>query len=117
VACPDGEISRQWADQAVDTFHDAHRALYGYDFRGKADQAVEWVNLRVSGVGPIPRPKIGEIAFPTGERPVARIGSRSMYSDEWLAASVHDRAELAAGDVIDGPAVVQEFGSRDQRRE
>ena len=50
----------------VDAFHDAHRALYGYDFRGKAGQQVEWVNLRVTGIGPIPRPQISEIGARTG---------------------------------------------------
>ena len=33
-------------------------ALYGYDFAGDAAQQVEWVNLRVSGIGPITRPEI-----------------------------------------------------------
>ena len=33
-------------------------ALYGYDFAGDASQQVEWVNLRVSGIGPIQRPEI-----------------------------------------------------------
>ena len=39
-------------------FHAEHRALYGYDFAGDATQQVEWVNLRVSGIGPIQRPEI-----------------------------------------------------------
>ena len=111
MPCPDGAVTRQWADQVVGRFHDAHRALYGYDFRGKADQAVEWVNLRVTGVGPIPRPKVSEIARRDGDSAVARVDTRAMYCDEWLTAAVYDRAELAAGDTVDGPAVVQEFGS------
>jgi N-methylhydantoinase A len=111
VPCPDGAVTRRWADQVVGRFHDAHRALYGYDFRGKADQAVEWVNLRVTGVGPIPRPKVSEIARGDGDSDVARIDARAMYCDEWLTAAVYDRAEFAARDTVDGPAVVQEFGS------
>ena len=39
-------------------FHAEHRALYGYDFSTDATQQVEWVNLRVSGIGPIQRPEI-----------------------------------------------------------
>ena len=34
-------------------FHDEHERLYGYCHR---DDPVEWVNLRVSGIGPIRRP-------------------------------------------------------------
>ncbi|HYF72652.1 MAG TPA: hydantoinase/oxoprolinase family protein, partial [Nocardioides sp.] len=42
----------------ADAFHAEHKALYGYDFSGDATQQVEWVNLRVSGIGPIRRPEI-----------------------------------------------------------
>jgi N-methylhydantoinase A len=42
----------------VATFHDAHQALYGYAFRHDPAQQVEWVNLRVTGVGPIRRPTL-----------------------------------------------------------
>ena len=51
VTCPNGDVSQEWADTVADAFHDAHRGLYGYDFRGNPDQQVEWVNLRVTGVG------------------------------------------------------------------
>ena len=38
---------------------------YGYDFSGDPTQQVEWVNLRVSGIGPIQRPEI-QRATPDG---------------------------------------------------
>src|SRR5581483_8562987 len=50
-------------DSAVEAFHDAHERLYGYCFRDRPGQQVEWVNLRVTGIGPIrhpsPRPLAG----------------------------------------------------------
>jgi N-methylhydantoinase A len=111
VDCPDGEISRDWADAVVGAFHDAHRALYGYDFRGVGEQHVEWVNLRVTGVGPIPRPPIDEIAVGDGSVARATLEGRQAHFDGWLATLVVDRERLGAGDVVQGPAVVQEFGS------
>ena len=39
-------------------FHDAHEQTYGYCLRDKPDQQVEWVNLRVTGIGPIHRPEL-----------------------------------------------------------
>src|SRR4051794_2374392 len=50
----------------ADTFHAEHKALYGYDFSGDASQQVEWVNLRVSGIGPIQRPEIKRHAVDGG---------------------------------------------------
>ncbi|HEY5878707.1 MAG TPA: hydantoinase/oxoprolinase family protein [Nakamurella sp.] len=109
VDCPGGPISRQWADAVVAAFHDAHRARYGYDFRHRPDQPVEWVNLRTTGIGPIDRPMIPEIASATGIPAAA--GRRRVRYDGWTDATIHDRTTLRAGDVVDGPAVIEEFGS------
>ncbi len=111
VDCPAGDITREWADAVADAFHDAHNALYGYHFRGRADQPVEWVNLRATGIGPIPRSELREIAAGTGDVSGAVLGIRRVYFDEWSQATIYDRTELRAGDQVCGPAVVQEFGS------
>lgn len=107
----DGEITREWADAVVDRFHTEHRALYSYDFRGNDDQKVEWVNLRVTGVGPIARPEILEIEKGTGAENALLENRQVNYEDKWYDARIYDRAKLGAGDEIEGPAVVQEFGS------
>jgi N-methylhydantoinase A len=103
-------------DDAVDPtavaglFHQAHRALYGYDFAHDAGQQVEWVNLRVSGVGPIQRPELVE--YPAlGLDPVS--GTRQVCFDgaEYQETPLYVRAKLSPGDTVDGPAVIEEFGS------
>src|SRR6476469_2007944 len=58
VAVPDGPVDQASLDEVARRFHAEHTALYGYDFAGDPAQQVEWVNLRVSGVGPIKRPEI-----------------------------------------------------------
>src|SRR4051794_37791095 len=55
---PDLPLDAAGAADVADAFHEAHRALYGYDFARDIRQQVEWVNLRVSGVGPITRPEL-----------------------------------------------------------
>ena len=61
VPVADGELDRAAAEDVAQAFHAAHRQLYGYDFADDPRQAVEWVNLRVSGIGPIRRPDIVEL--------------------------------------------------------
>ena len=96
----------------VGAFHDAHEALYGYCYRDRPDHAVEWVNLRVSGVGPIARPEIGRAEVGDGDPAAARRGSRPVYlAEEWRDTPLYDRADLRAGDVVAGPAIIEEFGS------
>src|SRR3954454_15305133 len=58
VPVPEGDIDAGTLAAVADLFHAQHRALYGYDFSGDPTQQVEWVNLRVSGIGPITRPEI-----------------------------------------------------------
>jgi N-methylhydantoinase A len=110
VDVPEGPIDDDLLHAAAATFHDEHRALYGYDFRDDARQEVEWVNFRVTGVGPIRKPSLREVAAGSGAEK-ARTGSRRVFFDDWVEAAVFDRAQLGAGDEVTGPAVLEEFSS------
>src|SRR6185437_4029240 len=75
-AMPGGPFDDSAAAAVAESFHDAHRVLYGYDFARDARQHVEWVNLRVTGVGPIKRPALPELPPGDGQVTRARTGSR-----------------------------------------
>ncbi len=114
VPLPDTPLDKAAANDVAGAFHDAHRALYGYDFAADPRQQVEWVNLRVSGIGPITRPELRELpARPgaAGER--ARTGTRPVCfdGDGYIDTAIYWRPDLATGDQIAGPAVVEEFGA------
>lgn len=109
VDVPEGPVTSALADDVATAFHAAHRRLYGYDFAGDARQEVEWVNLRVTGVGPIARPAVRVAPRGTGATP--RTSRPVDFGDGWADTPVYDRAALGAGDTIAGPAVVEEFGS------
>jgi N-methylhydantoinase A len=126
VPAPDGEIGPAFAAAVLAGFHDAHERLYGYCYRDDPEPghperrpegsaamgAVEWVNLRVSGIGPIARPEPRPL--PAGDDPdpaPARTGTRPVYFDAWADAPIYRRDRLAPGARIAGPAVIEEFGS------
>jgi N-methylhydantoinase A len=114
VPVPDGALDAARADDVAAAFHDAHRALYGYDFRGDRDQHVEWVNLRVSGIGPIHRPELRELPSGDGDAERARTGTRPVCFDAkhgYVDTAVYWRPDLAPGDEVVGPAIVEEYGS------
>jgi N-methylhydantoinase A len=110
VDVPNGPVTEEMFEDVARSFHDEHRALYGYDFRDDPRQEVEWVNLRVTGVGPIRKPEVREVA-PGGGAEAARTGTRPVYFDSWVDSPVYDRAALGAGDEVHGPAVLEEFSS------
>ena len=95
----------------VAAFHDAHQRLYGYAFRNDPTQQVEWVNLRVTGIGPIRRPSLRPSA------PGSTAGSRSSRpacfdpSSGFVDTAIYRRDDLGPGDRVEGPAVVEEYGA------
>jgi N-methylhydantoinase A len=114
-----GRFGPGLADAAADAFHDAHYALYGYDFRGDPRQQVEWVNLRVTGIGPIQRPELTELV-PAGSVDSSSTGGTAATRSRLVvfgrsSASVptplYWRPELGPGDVVSGPAVIEEYGA------
>ncbi len=113
VPLPDTPLDKAAANDVAGAFHDAHRALYGYDFAADARQQVEWVNLRVSGIGPITRPELRELPARPGAAARARTGTRPVCfdGDRYVDTAIYWRPDLATGDQIAGPAVVEEFGA------
>jgi N-methylhydantoinase A len=101
-------VGRADVAEVVARFHDEHERLYGYCHRG---EPVEWVNLRVAGVGPIDRPKPAVRPPGDGDPGRARTGVRRVFFDDWTDVPVYARERLEPGDVLTGPAVVEEFGS------
>ncbi|WP_242902002.1 hydantoinase/oxoprolinase family protein [Actinomadura terrae] len=111
VAVPDGPPGDAARAETVRRFHDAHEALYGYCHRDDPRHPVEWVNLRVSGIGPLARPRVRERPPGDGDASRALTGTRPVYFDDWEDTLVYRRDALCPGDVVRGPAVVEEFGS------
>ena len=114
VPAPDGPVDRAFTEAVAGAFHDAHEQLYGYAFRDDPRQPVEWVNLRVSGIGPIERPRPRKLPRREGDAERARTGVRQVFFDHdtgWTETPVYWRADLAPDDVVTGPAIVEEFGS------
>jgi N-methylhydantoinase A len=111
VAVPDGRLDADGSDTVAQAFHAAHRQLYGYDFAEDPRQAVEWVNLRISGIGPIRRPDMVELGPRDGGTDRAVTGSRRVFFDDWVDTPTYNRPDLAPGDVVAGPAIIEEFGS------
>lgn len=112
VDIPAGLIDAATSQHAVEAFHLAHGSAYGYDYRGK--QEVEFVNLRVTGLGLIDKPALREIGAGNTDASAARKGERAVYfeaSGAFEPCSLYDRTKLLAGNLITGPAIIEEYGS------
>jgi N-methylhydantoinase A len=110
VPAPDGAIDAAFVGEVEARFHDAHERSYGYCYRDDPRQVVEWVNLRVTGVGQMDRPSLAPL--PAGSSGSAPAGARAVYfGDRRHEAPIYARERLGTGDEVAGPAVIEEFGS------
>ncbi|MCB9763186.1 MAG: hydantoinase/oxoprolinase family protein [Alphaproteobacteria bacterium] len=110
VDAPPGPVDAEVVAEIVRRFHAAYERAYGYHYAG--EQPVEIVNLAVSGFGRIERPALAAEAPTDGGLDVARLGTRAVWFDGGpVDTPIYDRARLPGGLTVDGPAVIQEFGS------
>ncbi len=94
-----------WSDPSVGAaieaaFHARHRGLYTYALE---DQEVVLVNARLSVIGRLS--PTGQDAAPETAHPPPP-GRRRIWLDGWIDAPVHGFADLADGQVIEGPALI-----------
>jgi N-methylhydantoinase A len=123
VDLPPGHLDAMGGAEAAKRFHDAHEKRFGYSYRdagtaGHPDGAargrhpIEWVNLRVTGIGPIAQPRFPEAPCGDGRAERALTGRRSVrVAGRAHDCPIFDRARLESGDTLPGPAVVEEYGA------
>jgi N-methylhydantoinase A len=89
-------------------FNDVHDRTYGFQL----DSLVEIVNLRAVGIGRVTRLELPEGEEHGGDSATARYGEQQVYRNgEWMPAALYDRAKLAPGMALEGPAIITELDS------
>jgi N-methylhydantoinase A len=108
VTAPGGAVDGSFLAGLIGAFNAAHLKTFGYHYAGQ--QKIELVNLCVSGFGVIERPQMPKLAARDG-KPAAKSRRAVYFGSAFQETPVYDRASLPSGGRIDGPAVVEEFGS------
>jgi N-methylhydantoinase A len=108
VTVPPGPLSATDLDRLRAEFHAMHERSYGY---AAPDDAIELVNVRLAAVGVTPKPR--RAPLPEGGPSAAK--AVKGHRDVWFAetqgthkTTVLDRGQLLRGNVIEGPAIVEE---------
>jgi len=108
VTAPGGAIDKAFLSGLIGAFNAAHLKTFGYNYAGR--QKIELVNLCVSGFGVIERPGMPKLARRAGN-PVPKSSRAVYFGTRFQDTPVYDRTLLPSGGRVDGPAVVEEFGS------
>jgi N-methylhydantoinase A len=109
VPAPAGAVDAAFHAALIDAFHAMHRRTFGYNYAGQ--QKVELVNFSVSGFGLIERPSLPRLAATPGGTAAPKSHRKVYFEGAFRDTPVHDRATLPPGHRLDGPAVIEEFGS------
>jgi N-methylhydantoinase A/oxoprolinase/acetone carboxylase beta subunit len=113
VDVPPGAVDEAWVARIRADFHDIHEREYSRRFE---DADIEIPNVRVRGIGLMPPLAMPE-AEAGGESPEAALRHEG---DAWfrvegrlekVATRYYDRAALAAGNRLVGPAIVNQYDS------
>ncbi len=116
VVLPGGALGPAELARTQALFEEEHRRAYGYV---AAEDPIELVNLRLTAMGRLPALPRQRVARGSGDPAAARKGQRPLWlrtaadaaMGESVQTPVYDRYRLRAGDVLPGPAVVEEMDS------
>ncbi len=99
---------------SADEFHENHRRLAGFDYRDEGPAGVQLVNLRVVGIGRTDPLRYRRTEEGPPDPSSALKGTRPACFDEqgeFVETAIYDRAGLRPGNVVAGPAIIEEFAS------
>jgi N-methylhydantoinase A len=107
VPLPAGNLSHSEMEEASQKFHAQHKKLYGY---ARPDQPTEFIYLRLAAMAMMPKPVIPTLQPGTeGVKPGFK-GYRQIFLDgEFSDTPVYAREKLLPCEVVQGPAVVEQF--------
>ena len=97
------------AEAMSTAFHDRHETVYGFCSRGEATM---FVNLRLTAIGRVDRPRLRKLAKAKGSVDRAKKGRREVYFADtggMAACDIYDRGKLLFGDRIQGPAIIEQM--------
>lgn len=99
------EITRDEIERVKEAFADAHEKAYGHAM----PDPIEMVALRFTALGIVEAPSLPELPR-DGGKGVKSIGERKVYqgNGQWITYKLYNRNDFRYGDVIEGPAVINE---------
>ena len=111
VPLPAEQLDASKIDRVLEQFHVEHDRAYGYS---APTEPVEFVNLRLTAIGKIAKPRLRELEGNNTDIAAAQKATRSVYfaeSDSYVECPIYDRYRLGPGCVLTGPAIVEEIDS------
>jgi len=111
VPIQEKDLDAKALDEILAEFHQEHERSYGFKAE---EEPVEFVALRLSAVGVIPKPQLRKVNPADDTTTNALKETRPVYFAETngrVNCPIFDRYKLRSGDEITGPAIIEEVDS------
>ena len=111
VPLQENDLDADALDEILAQFHQEHERSYGFNAEG---EPVEFVALRLSAIGVIPKPRSRKIRRGGDATTNVVKETRPVYFAETggrVECPIFDRYQLGSGDEITGPAIIEEVDS------
>jgi N-methylhydantoinase A len=109
VGVPDGPVNANMLERVRAGFDELHEARYRH---AAPEEAVEIVNIRLSAIGAIGMDSaalFSRESMTAATKPGPPAGRRAVYfSKDPVQCDVYRREDLIAGQVVEGPAIIEE---------
>ena len=105
-----GAVEPAWLDAMIQHFHREHHRIFGFSL----DQPVEIVTLRVTAWGQLDSARMAPLSRELNLPAEALPGQRPVFFEDiggFVSCDIYDRARLAPGSTIDGPAILESSDS------
>ncbi|HEY8289143.1 MAG TPA: hydantoinase/oxoprolinase family protein [Acetobacteraceae bacterium] len=109
ITLPEGEIGPATLDALAEAFAAAHQRLYGFT---AGNDPVQLVTLRVEATGVVPKATFASQPDAGRDATAAIVAHRDVWLPEaggFATCAVHDRDRLRSGNVIPGPAIIEQM--------
>jgi len=110
VPVPGGILRENDISSIIKRFHELHERQYGFFM---PNEKTVLVNVRLTAIGTMVKPKL-KVEEKGPESPDKALkGTRDVYFREegWISCPIYERDKLAHGNLIKGPAVIEESDS------
>jgi N-methylhydantoinase A len=104
-------------ERLADAFHAAHRSRFGH---ADTEAPIEIVSFGATAIGKVEAPELPPLDAGSSAPPAdAHIATRDVLFERdtvgdagrWVSTRIYERGKLLAGNVIEGPAVIEEVSS------
>ena len=105
IPCPAPPLAATNLDEIASRFHIAHEQAYGFKQEG---EPIEFVSLRVKLVGVLEKPALARLTPRAAGKPL-HTRRVAFAKDAWRDAPVYRRLDLAPGQQLEGPAIIEQM--------